>query len=333
MKLEDHPFFEKFRQKVVEGEIEDALNDLRNFIEANGLTSSDLRITADLLEFRTNALKREVRSGIVTTEQARVERNQIAWAAIDTVMDLKKKVRLRGPAIQPEPETAFPAEMPDFIYEKVLGVASNLKNISWLEVGLQKARSVGRIVTADSYGTGFLGPDGWLYTNHHVLPTAQSCADSEVQFNYNLDWQGNPQRHFAYPLDASTFFTRADLDLSRVKVLDQGEKPLAEWGFLEFSAIPPKEGEHVTIIQHPDGGRKQVALNENKVLGFYSNFIHYATDTMPGSSGSPVFDDNWKVIGIHHAGGNLKINDAGDKRYANEAVLARPVFEALGIPL
>jgi V8-like Glu-specific endopeptidase len=252
---------------------------------------------------------------------------------MDTVMDLKKKVKLRMPAVQPPPATAFPAEMPDFIYEKVLGTTSNLKNISWLEMGLQKARSVGRIVTEDSYGTGFLGADGWLYTNHHVLPTAEACANSEVQFNYHLDIQGNPVRHFSYLLDASTFFTSSALDLSRVKVIDQPEKPLAEWGFLEFTTESPKMGEHVTIIQHPDGGRKQVALNENKVLGFYSNFIHYTTDTMPGSSGSPVFDDNWKVVGVHHAGGNLKINDAGDKRYANEAVLTRPIFEALGLPV
>jgi V8-like Glu-specific endopeptidase len=45
------------------------------------------------------------------------------------------------------------------------------------------------------------------------------------------------------------------------------------------------------------------------------------TDTMPGSSGSPVFADDWSVVAIHHAGGNLQKNSRGDRMFANEGVL------------
>lgn len=31
-------------------------------------------------------------------------------------------------------------------------------------------------------------------------------------------------------------------------------------------------------------------------------FLHYHTDTAPGSSGSPVFNDQWEVVGLHHSG-------------------------------
>ncbi|MBW3542890.1 MAG: endonuclease [Planctomycetes bacterium] len=31
-------------------------------------------------------------------------------------------------------------------------------------------------------------------------------------------------------------------------------------------------------------------------------FLHYETDTAPGSSGSPVFNDQWEVVGLHHSG-------------------------------
>ncbi|MBD6620865.1 trypsin-like peptidase domain-containing protein [Komarekiella sp. 'clone 1'] len=30
--------------------------------------------------------------------------------------------------------------------------------------------------------------------------------------------------------------------------------------------------------------------------------MHYETDTAPGSSGSPVFSDQWEVVALHHSG-------------------------------
>jgi hypothetical protein len=61
-------------------------------------------------------------------------------------------------------------------------------------------------------------------------------------------------------------------------------------------------GEYVSIIQHPSGERKQVALRENQVIDVLDNFAHYRTDTSPGSSGSPVFNDQWEIVALHHSG-------------------------------
>jgi hypothetical protein len=49
---------------------------------------------------------------------------------------------------------------------------------------------------------------------------------------------------------------------------------------------------HVSIIQHPSGERKQLALRENQLIDVLEDFLHYRTDTAPGSSGSPVFNDH-----------------------------------------
>jgi hypothetical protein len=61
-------------------------------------------------------------------------------------------------------------------------------------------------------------------------------------------------------------------------------------------------GEYLTIIQHPSGERKQVVVRENKLLKFDGDVLWYATDTVGGSSGSPVFNRFWQVVALHHRG-------------------------------
>ena len=57
-----------------------------------------------------------------------------------------------------------------------------------------------------------------------------------------------------------------------------------------------------------------VAVDENRV--------QYLTDTLPGSSGSPVFDRDWNVIALHHSGGWIAEPNAPSKStfYRNEGI-------------
>jgi len=46
-------------------------------------------------------------------------------------------------------------------------------------------------------------------------------------------------------------------------------------------------------------------LRNNEVIEIPSgkpDFLYYTTDTEPGSSGSPCFNDQWELIGLHHSG-------------------------------
>jgi endonuclease G, mitochondrial len=91
----------------------------------------------------------------------------------------------------------------------------------------------------------------------------------------------------------------------------------------------PIPTEHVVIIQHANGGPKQIALSANAVLQVKPPWLHYSTDTLPGSSGSPVFNDLWQVIAVHHAEGpELKRPDG--YCYSNEGVLASAIKPDLG---
>ncbi|MBF0198136.1 MAG: DNA/RNA non-specific endonuclease [Planctomycetes bacterium] len=60
--------------------------------------------------------------------------------------------------------------------------------------------------------------------------------------------------------------------------------------------------EKVNIIQHPGGRPKQLALRDNKVTDLFDEFIHYQADTEPGSSGAPVYNDQWEIVALHHSG-------------------------------
>ena len=57
----------------------------------------------------------------------------------------------------------------------------------------------------------------------------------------------------------------------------------------------------VNILQHPGGGAKRLAMRNNAVARVDDSLIAYWTDTDYGSSGAPVFDDNWQVIALHRA--------------------------------
>jgi V8-like Glu-specific endopeptidase len=78
-------------------------------------------------------------------------------------------------------------------------------------------------------------------------------------------------------------------------------------------------GETVNIIQHPNGEQKQLAIQDNKVIDELGLFLHYQTDTSPGSSGSSVFNDQWEVVALHYSGvpelsqeGKIRSNDGRD---------------------
>lgn len=58
------------------------------------------------------------------------------------------------------------------------------------------------------------------------------------------------------------------------------------------------------IVQHPKAAPLKLALNTNAVIDVNANGtrVTYRTNTEPGSSGSPVFDQDWNLVALHHSG-------------------------------
>lgn len=210
-------------------------------------------------------------------------------------------------------------------FEKILGL-NNFRQIAWIQQGIQVAKSVCRVLIQGKglgAGTGFLIAPDLLITNHHVIRDKAVAESAVIEFNYQQDFAGNVSMPCRYKLDTTHFRTNPKLDYTLIGVQADPTKPsLDSWGHLLLNPYAdPVPGEHVIIIQHPNGGLKQIVVHENYVVNLWDHRLQYSTDTMPGSSGSPVFNDLWQVIAIHHAGGDLRTDDKGGRRYINEGIL------------
>ena len=146
--------------------------------------------------------------------------------------------------------------------------------------------------------------------------SAEEAAGSYVQFNYQAGLDGLPLAPETFSLDPQRFFVTdeaLDFTLVAVKPASIAAVELAVFGVLPLIEQEGKVilGEFVNVVQHPNGEPKQLALRENEVVDLLEDFLHYETDTSPGSSGSPVFNDQWEVVALHHSG-VPKTDEAGN---------------------
>lgn len=199
----------------------------------------------------------------------------------------------------------------DITIERVIE-KSDLMPIYYLEKGRRIANSICRVDIMDingntqGYGTGFMVSPSLLITNNHVLGNKEDCKNSLAEFNYEKGENFTNRQQVDFKLDPERFFyTNKELDFSLVAVSPQSvdNKSLEEFKYLKLIKETGKAviGEYVSIIQHPRGNQKQVAIRENRIINIFDDFVHYVTDTEPGSSGSAVLNDQWEVISLHHS--------------------------------
>lgn len=199
------------------------------------------------------------------------------------------------------------------VLERILG-GNEIQDVNYLARGARVAQAVARIAIRDEvgrdrgYGTGFLIAPGVLMTNNHVLASISQAARSAAEFDYELDISGAPSAPVKFDFDpARLFYTSPELDYTVVAVSPrstEGDVALLRYGFLPLVGVTGKvtDGEWLTVIQHPKGGRKQICVRENKLLKRTKDVLWYSTDTLAGSSGSPVFNNDWYVVALHHSG-------------------------------
>lgn len=192
-----------------------------------------------------------------------------------------------------------------FVKERILQ-ANELLSSEFLALGARVRHSVGRISIhtplGSGFGTGFLISPNLLMTNNHVLESETAAADSFIEFDLFSEGDGT-----TYSFAPNQFFiTNERLDFTIVAIEPEGSgEPLGSRGWSPLIEGSGKAliGDPVNIIQHPRGRVQEVSFRMNKVVDRVGkDFLHYRTDTEPGSSGSPVYNDQWQLAALHHAG-------------------------------
>ena len=244
----------------------------------------------------------------------------------------------------PEPPTNAPpssAGEPDWKgftggagFERQILAEPTLLDVAFLRRGTELAAGVCRLLvtTEDSkkfVGTGFRIAENLLLSNHHVIfdrshGNARPVA-VEAWFGYERAFDGADLQHdVVHGLPESA---RGGLDHDWAVI--ELDSPMPEGTpIISLTAqSTPRPGDRVYIIQHPNGGPKQIGMIHNEVRYVDQDVLQYWTDTAAGSSGSPVFDEQWQLVALHHR--YVKHQADGGTEYRNQGRRIERVAEAL----
>jgi len=222
---------------------------------------------------------------------------------------LEPTARKRAFAVRhgvPGRDLADPERLDDAL-EAVVGSPDFLP-CRWLRLGVAVADAVARVETPTEFGTGFLVSPWLLMTNNHVISDADTAARSAATFRYMEDADGRMTASVRLALQPERCFLtspdgKLDLTLVAVAATADGKGPGGTFGCVPAKAGTGKIllGMPVNILQHPEGRSEEIAFRNNLLVSLDNpTTLTYATDTEPGSSGSPVLNDSWELVALHH---------------------------------
>jgi S1-C subfamily serine protease len=224
-------------------------------------------------------------------------------------------------------------------FEKVFG-ADSYVTFEWYQTGIDRCRAVAcvRKEMGEGFGTGFLvkgadlhpslGEEFLLLTNSHVI-----SDDAQVQGALRPD-----EAYISFEaLGLNDYLvkeviwtsppTELDATLIRLDRPVTGVQP-----YPVAPRLPMADGkQRIYVVGHPKGGKLSFSLHDNLLLDHQAPRIHYRTPTEGGSSGSPVFNQQWRLVGIHHLGNSQmpKLNGQIGTYEANEGIWITSIKEAL----
>ena len=187
-------------------------------------------------------------------------------------------------------------------------------DVGFLIQAIQNATSVCRIELSDEtiLGTGFLIAPKLVLTNYHVIhpentATKINPSDIVLRFGCFTSTTGDEEKGQTFklvndkPILESSPINKLDYALLQVEDSITQATDITK-AKCEFDNLP-QEKMALNILQHPQGASMKIAISSNAIANISpeSGLIQYVTRTSPGSSGSPCFNEDWKVVALHHA--------------------------------
>lgn len=211
-------------------------------------------------------------------------------------------------------------------------------------------------------GTGFLiGPDVVL-TNHHVVDkvaetaaggervsclfdfkaTGDNVVASGTRHGLATDWLVASSPHSPVdtepdPKSGAPAANELDYALLRLdrRVGEQGVAGVDAadsrgWISIPRGAVSFASVDAIAILQHPARRPLKLAIGtgQDLTLNDPKNRLRYSVPTLNGSSGSPVFDADWNLIALHHAGDPDLIKPEFNEGIPIDAIASDPAVAA-----
>jgi hypothetical protein len=227
--------------------------------------------------------------------------------------------------------------------ERVFG-ADRFVSLDWYRRGLTRCTGVARIgrEATRGVGTGFLlmgaalhptlGEELYLLTNSHVVSPSPQLPDTVRPVDAIITFEGlsgaEGKSWTVKKLIFNSPISELDATLLQLDRSVPGVEP-----YPIAPALPDRNGERrLYVVGHPLGGGLSFSLQDNLLLDWDQRLVHYRTPTEPGSSGSPVFDDQWRLIALHHAGRSdmPRLNGKPGTYEANEGINILAIAEEIG---
>lgn len=164
--------------------------------------------------------------------------------------------------------------------------------------------------SATGSGTGVLIAPGFVLTNYHVLSLQAGADLNEIaqSAKFEFGYVSNQASAVTNTTILTAVGTKAVVAFSCVEELDYVVIQLSPQADLAIRPVPlnvtakllPRSPLH--ILQHPAGEEMKVSLSNNGVVKINEEkgLVLYVNQTKDGSSGSPCFDDDWRLVALHH---------------------------------